>query len=108
METKSEKNVDWIFAKKVLSDKEKDKELGYEQKNALEHLRKFCKLSDKKAAAIREELEKIEKLKERHINYILNLLPETQDELRIIFSHERIVLSDDEKGKILKIIKENK
>ncbi len=108
MEIENVKNVNWIFVKKVLASKEKEKELGYEQKNALDHLRKFCKISEKKAETIREELVKIGKLKEKHMNYILNFLPDNLDDLRLIFAHERVVLSEDDKKKILKIVKSNK
>ena len=108
MNVKDEKVVGWLDAKKILMDKEKKKELVYEQKNALEHVRKFCKLSEKRMNAIKEELGKMEKLKERHINAIINFLPESLDELRTLFAHDRVVLSDEEKKKIIKIVKDNK
>ena len=108
MDIKGEKQISWFDVKKVLLGKEKDKELGYEQKNALDHLRKFCKISEKKATAMREELCKMEKLKEKHVNFIVNFLPENLDELRTVFAHDRIVLSEDEKKKIIKVVKDNK
>jgi DNA-directed RNA polymerase subunit F len=106
MEIKSEKVTNWVEAKKILMKKEK--ELGYEQKNALEHLRKFCKISEKKVKKMMEELGKLEKLRDKHIVNIINFLPENLDELRVLFAHERVVLSDEDKKKILKIVKENK
>ncbi len=108
MEIMDKKEISWIDVKKTLGSKEKDTELGYEQKNALDHLRKFCKLSKKKADEMREELGKIEKLKDRHINALLNFLPENLDELRVVFAHDRIVLSEDEKKGIVKIINSKK
>ncbi|UCC91317.1 MAG: hypothetical protein JSV39_03300 [Candidatus Aenigmatarchaeota archaeon] len=108
MDVKDEKVVGWLDAKKILMDKEKKKELVYEQKNALEHVRKFCKLSEKKYEKMFEELKKIEKLKDKHIVNIINFLPQNQDELRVLFANERAVLTDDDKKKILKIVKENK
>lgn len=108
MDVKGEKVVSWLGAKKILMENEKNRELGYEQKNALEHLRKFCKLSDKKAKKIEEELRKMEKLKDRHIIYIMNFLPETLDELRILFANERVVLTDNDKKKIIEVVKANK
>jgi len=107
MEVENEKATSWIEVKKILMKKEKEKELGYEQKNALEHLRKFSKIPESKAEKIVNELKKIEKLKEKHIVNILNFLPENLDEVRIIFANERVVLTDDDKKKILKIVKEN-
>jgi DNA-directed RNA polymerase subunit F len=108
METKNEKIVSWFEAKKIMIEKEKQKELGYEQKNALEHLKKFSRTAEKKYMKMVEELKTIEKLKDKHIINILNFLPENQEELRVLFANERIVLTDDEKKKILKIIKDNK
>jgi len=108
MNVKDEKTVSWAESKKVLSEKEKNKELVYEQKNALEHLRKFCKLPEKKYDKMLEELRRLEKLKERHIASIMNFLPENQNELRTLFANERLVLTEDDKKKILKIVKDNK
>lgn len=105
MEVKNDRVVTWPEAKKILLEKEKQKELGYEQKNALEHLRKFCKMSEKNFNEIKEELKKIEKLNERQITNIINLLPQNLDELRVIFANERIVLSEEDKKKILDIVK---
>ena len=108
MDIKNEKVISWADAKKILSDKEKNKELVYEQKNALDHLRKFCKLPETKSKKIIEELSAIECLKERHVVGIINFLPENSDELRTLFSNDRIVLSEDDSKKIVKIIKGNK
>jgi len=108
MNVKDEKVVSWAEAKKILSEKEKTRELVYEQKNALEHLRKFCKLPEKKYEKMVEDLKAIEKLKERHIVSIINFLPDNQNDLRVLFANERLVLNDDDKRKILKIVKDNK
>jgi DNA-directed RNA polymerase subunit F len=108
MDVEDEKAVSWLDAKKILVEKEKNKEIVYEQKNALEHLRKFCKLPEKKYGKMLEELRKIEKLKDKHIVGIINFLPGNQDELRVLFANERVVLTEDDNKKILKIVKENK
>lgn len=105
MELRDEKFVTWSEAKKILDKKSKEKELGYEQKNALEHLRKFSKLTDKSTNEIIEELNKIGKLKERHIVSIVNMLPSDMDEIRMLFANEIITLSDEDKKKILSIVK---
>ena len=105
MEIKKERYVTWTEAKSILMKKEKEKELGYEQKNALEHLRKFAKLPAKTVKEMREELSKMEKLKEKHIVSIINILPENEDVLKILFANEVVTLSDEEKKKILSIVK---
>ena len=105
METENEKFVTWGEAKKILEAKAKEKELGYEQKNALEYLRKFSKLTEKKIREAREELEKIGKLKERHIAMIINMLPKDMDDLNVLFANEIIAPGEEEKKKILAVTK---
>ncbi len=105
MEIKNEKFVSWSEAKKMLEKKAKEKELGYEQKNALEHLRKFSKLTDKSTNDMVNELEKLERLRERHIVAIVNILPQDTDELKLLFANEIVTLTDDDKKKIVSIVK---
>ncbi len=108
MNVEKEKVVSWADAKRIISDKENAKEFAYEQKNALDHLRKFCKLPDKKYEKMVEDLKAMEKLKDKHIVSIANFLPENQNDLRVLFANDRLVLTDDEKRKILKIVKDAK
>lgn len=105
MEITEEVPISWNEAKKILDKRSKEKELGYEQKNALDHLRKFSKITQKIESQIIEDLKKIEKLKEKHIVNILSILPHTEDEVRLLFTGEVINLSEDERKKIASIIK---
>lgn len=100
-----EKFVSWTEAKNILDKKSKKKELGYEQKNTLEFLKKFSKLANKQLEEMISELKKIERLKEKHIITIVDMLPKDADELRVLFANEIINLSDDDKKKILNIVK---
>ena len=107
MEVKEEKMIPWAKAKKLLESKEKESEdeLGYEQKNALEHLRKFSKLSESKSKEMIDELGKIERLKERQKINIANMLPHDQDDLKVLFANEVVNLSEEDKKKILAVVK---
>jgi DNA-directed RNA polymerase subunit F len=105
MDIKDEKFVAWSDAKKILEKKAKEKELGYEQKNALEHLRKFAKMTQKSADDLFTELGKIERLKERQRVAITSLLPKDDDELRLLFSNEIVTISDEDKKKIISLVK---
>ena len=105
MKVESEKFVAWPLIKKTLEKKEKEKELSYEQKNALDHLRKFTKLSEKQAAEMAEELGKVERLKEKHIVSIINHMPQDPEELRVLFANEVASLSDEDKRKIISTVK---
>ena len=105
MEILDEKPVSMADVKKILEAKAKDKKLGYEQNNVLEHLRKFCKISRNNAEQMMEGLRKMEKLKEKHVMLIVNNLPRDLDDMRLLFANERVSLSQDEKKKILDIVK---
>ena len=105
MEIKEEQFVSWHDAKKVLEKKAKAKELGYEQKNALEHLRKFSKLTQKARDDMMAELDKIERLKDRQKVAVVDMLPKDDDELRMMFSNEVVTISDEDKKKIISLVK---
>jgi DNA-directed RNA polymerase subunit F len=107
MEIVDEKFVSWAEAKKILEKKAKEKELGYEQKNALEHLRKFSKLTQKAISGMIADLDKIDRLKDKHKVAILDMLPKDDEELRMMFSNEIVTVSDEDKKKIISIVKKH-
>ncbi|MFH0890239.1 MAG: RNA polymerase Rpb4 family protein [Candidatus Aenigmatarchaeota archaeon] len=98
-----EKPVSYVKAKKILEEREKEGELSYEQKSSLEHLRKFSKLGDDEK--ITEELRTIEKLREESIVKIINNMPKTAEEIKIIFQKDIIDLGDSDIAKIVEITK---
>ena len=91
-------------AQEILKERKKEIELGYEQKNALDYLRKYCKLTEKKAKELMTELSKI---RERQIISIINLMPEDNDDLRLILEKDYNLLTDEEKTLILESVKKN-
>jgi DNA-directed RNA polymerase subunit F len=99
------KPVSMTEAKEILSSREKKKELSYEQKLALEHLNKFTKLSSDSATKMSEELSSVLRMSQETLVQILNFMPKTADELRMIFSREKFSLKEDEISKILEITK---
>ncbi len=103
MKVIEEKFVSYPRAKKMLEEREKEGELSYEQKSSLEHLRKFSKLEDDEQIA--SELRLIEKLREDLIVKIINNLPKTVDEVKILFQKDVIDLSDGDIAKIIEITK---
>ena len=105
MEMKSEKIVTSYEAKKILRKREKESELNYEQKNTLDYLNKFRKKAEKDIQGLIDELGKVEKLQERHVVAIVEMMPRDDDDLRLLFANERIVLEDNEKQQILSAVK---
>ncbi|MBU0953723.1 MAG: RNA polymerase Rpb4 family protein [Nanoarchaeota archaeon] len=104
MEVKEERPITWTEAKDILEKKEKSRELGYVQQNALDYLRKFTTLKPKEAQDLVTELSGIEKLKDSLIVQIANLLPKNEDELRQLLQHEVVSLSEEEIKNILSIV----
>ncbi len=83
---------------------ENEDNLGYEQKITLEYLHRHTLLSKKDVVAARAELEKIEGLKEHQITALLDLLPEKEDDVKIIFMKERITLEAAQIKKVLEAL----
>ncbi len=92
-------------AKEILTARSKEIELGYEQKNALDYLKKYDKLTPKKSQQLVEELKKVQKLRERQIISIVNILPIDNDDLRLVLEKDYNNLTDEEKKLILESIK---
>lgn len=106
MEVVSEQNVPDAEAKEVLEKREKEvKELKYEQKNALGVLQKFVNFETQKYRDLAKELNKISKLREKHIVQIVNFLPEDKDDLRAILNKDYTALTEDEINLILETVK---
>lgn len=107
MNIQSEEVIPDVEAKNILEARGKEGELKYEQKNALEMLRKFVKLSPDKIKALTEDLKKIEKLRDRQTVTIVNFLPEDRDDLRAVLHKEYTTLTDDEITLILETVKKH-
>jgi DNA-directed RNA polymerase subunit F len=105
MEILSEEPITDAEVKEVLEKREKETELKYEQKNALEILRKFSVLPAEKAKKLATDLKKIEKLRDKQIVAIVNLLPEDKDDLRTILQKEYGSFTEDEINLILELVK---
>src|SRR3989338_726560 len=106
MEVKNEKPITFSEVKKILEEKETEGELGYEQKITSDYLKKLYKTAPTKVAKMVEALKEVEKLNEKHISAIANFLPRDLDDLRVLFSNERVDLSPTEKQQVLDIVKE--
>lgn len=92
-------------AKEILKERKKEIELGYEQKNALEYLKKYDKLTLKKARELVEKLREVKKLREKQIIAIVNILPQDRDDLRLILEKDYNLLTDEEKDFIIENVK---
>ncbi len=104
MDIINEKIVTDAETKEIL-EKVDEKELKYEQKNALDILRKFINVPSDKIKVLIESLQKIEKLRDRHLVAIANFLPEDKDDLRAILHKEYSTFTEDELNLILETVR---
>ena len=104
MEVLSDQVVTDSEAKEML-EKDGSTEMKYEQKNALDILRKFMDIPSDKIKALMESLVKIEKLRDRHIVAIANFLPGDKDDLKTILHKDYASFTEDELSLILETVK---
>jgi DNA-directed RNA polymerase subunit F len=105
-EVKDEKTVNLINVKKVLGSRKKT-ELTYEQKMAYENARDFTKLTEKQAEDFRKELLSLEmrKLTDNFIIKIIDVMPESAEDLKILLQSSKISFKKQELEKIFEIVK---
>jgi DNA-directed RNA polymerase subunit F len=97
--------VSMAVARDIIIKREKAGELGYEQKLAAEHLKKFTKLDSKKSEKLIEDLNSVMRMSQETSVQIVNILPKNPDEVRLVFAREKFSLKEDEVTKILEIVK---
>jgi len=95
-------------AKNIMKERRKDGDLTYEQKICLEYLEKVSTLTKAKAEKMVSELSQIAILKPHQIALIINNLPDTEDEVKMVFAKERTNLKKDEISKIVEVVSANK
>ncbi len=84
-------------------------EMLYEQKRALDHANKADNLNFRDSTAMIKKLSEMElKLNEDQIIKIVDLLPETVDDVRVIFAKERFKYGEEEIKKILDVVAQYK
>ena len=104
MEIKSES---FISAPEVLESLKgrKIEDLTYEQKICLDFLKKNYKMKVDDAKNLMEELQKIGRISQRQASMIVNSLPKSMEEVKLIFSKERTMPKDEELKQILETVK---
>ncbi len=77
------------------------------QKAALDHAQKTCSISKEKAEAIVAAASELDFVTEPVAVKIADLLPEYPEDVRAIFSKERVTLDQDQIESILEIVRNN-
>jgi len=90
--------------KALLTQDEKDRELSYDKRVALEHAKMFAPLPPSKTKELVKKMEKMERVSMAHATKIAEILPRDVDELRPIFAKDRFTLEQDEIDAILEAV----
>jgi DNA-directed RNA polymerase subunit F len=94
-----------ILSKKEKEYKAEGKEMLYEQKRALEHARNNVKLNPKQARELAGKLSELNsELNAERAVKIVDLMPETVDDVRVIFAKERFKYEEEDIKKILDLV----
>ncbi|MBI4154608.1 hypothetical protein HY498_00795 [Candidatus Woesearchaeota archaeon] len=86
----------------------RDEKLSARGQKAKEYLNYSVLLDTKKAVELKEKLNKLEipRLRERHFNKILDIVPKNEDMVKAIFMGENITVRPEDIVKILETVKE--
>lgn len=115
MKLLEERSITAAEAKEILDEKEKltaapateetaAKELGYEQKVTLEYLRKFVHLTRAAAEKLKAEMSALGTLKEHQMTALIDVMPESEEEINLLFAKERVGLTKEQTAQILTIL----
>lgn len=102
-----EKMASLAEVKNLLIKDEKESELTYEKRLALEHAKQFSDLNVTQTNKMISKLVKMERVSEGLAFKIAELLPQYPEEVRPIFAKERFTLEENEIKEIIGIVKEH-
>ncbi|WP_144903324.1 RNA polymerase Rpb4 family protein [Halobellus captivus] len=83
---------------------DEERELRYELARAIEHVNRFAHLDPEESRDFVDELLELEKVDITTAIKIVDLLPQSRDELRAVYAQERYALSGDELDEILDVV----
>ena len=106
MKVNSTKPVTLAAVKDILDDREKEGELGYEQKQAQDYAKKFAKHARKEAEQLVEKMMKANpKITLEVATTLVNIAPKHPELVRTIAFKDKLELSEEELEEILKLFK---
>lgn len=107
-EVTEETPVTFSESLEILEERKKEKELEFEQRLAYDYVQKFSELSAKEAKELVDELLEIDKIRKHQAIVLVNNMPGTKQDIRLIFAKERTSLNDETIEEILEIIEKYK
>ncbi len=87
--------------------KKRDKELNFRAQKTLEYAQQMAKLGIEKAKELYKKLEglKIPRLKDNHFHKIIDILPKTEEEVKVVVQGFNIAVTKENCKKIADIVK---
>ena len=101
-----ERYVTLAEVKEILEGSEDQRELAPDQKRALDHAQKIAKLPADKARELQEKLAELGFISEALCAKIADILPSHTDDVRVLFSKERMVLEKENIEQILSTVQD--
>ncbi|MBI2549049.1 hypothetical protein HYW21_06900 [Candidatus Woesearchaeota archaeon] len=88
--------------------KKRDKDLNLRTQKTEDYLKLFAHLDQKKEEELKKKLVElnIPRLRDSHIVKIVDILPETVDDLKVILSAYPLTINNDNMKKIVSVVKE--
>lgn len=88
--------------------KKRDEELSIRTNKTDEYIKSFAVLTIKDSQDLKKKLEELHvpRLKDTHINKIIDVLPESVDELKVLLQGYVLSVTKDNLSKIVKTVKE--
>ncbi|MBS3157033.1 hypothetical protein J4442_02555 [Candidatus Woesearchaeota archaeon] len=86
----------------------KEKELSFRANKTKSYLKQFVKIKIKDAEELKKKIEGLDipRIKERQIVKIIDMLPESLDELKMLMVGETTTITDENMKKILDVVKD--
>ncbi len=103
-EVLEEKSISFAETFDILEEKKKEEELEFEQRLAYDFVQKFSQLPVEETKEMMEELLDIPKIRKHQAVILANNMPETKEDIRLIFAKERTTLREETVEDILEII----
>ncbi len=91
--------------KEILGQREKEGELGYEQKQSREYAEKFAKHERKKAEELVEKIMENRKITREVAVILVNVAPKHLETAKTIAMKDKIELTNEEAEEIIKVLK---
>ncbi|OIR20385.1 MAG: hypothetical protein BEU04_00875 [Marine Group III euryarchaeote CG-Bathy1] len=84
-----------------------NEQIKYEHNLALDHVQKVSTVNLETSKAIMEGVQDLEHVNAYYATKIADILPQSPDEVRALFSRERFTLGNDEIAQIITAVKDN-